>query len=244
MWGCWVMGKERFSELRRSMEGISQRMLTLTLKELQQDGLIARTAYLAIPPRVEHELTKRGHSLLKPITKLGDWARQNRKRIQSARDKYDAQKPQKCARPSLILAQLLPSEADNRQPGSYQLARWVSAEKRASSDQPIAGGKPIRMSRSGLHSGWPDNLSGTLVIVSQKPVSGELPVRRPAARMKRLFLGVVAAPKSYRAGVGIDSCSDFNEVAFRVAHHRFVVSVSSYPRTSSYGHSGCAHGSN
>ena len=142
MWGCWVMGKERFSELRRSMEGISQRMLTLTLKELQQDGLIARTAYLAIPPRVEHELTKRGHSFLKPITKLGDWARQNRKRIQSARDKYDAQKPQKCARPSLILAQLLPSEADNRQPGSYQLARWVSTEKRASSDQPIAGGKP------------------------------------------------------------------------------------------------------
>jgi len=142
MWGCWVMGKERFSELRRSMEGISQRMLTLALKELQQDGLIARTAYLAIPPRVEHELTKRGHSFLKPITKLGDWARQNRKRIQSARDKYDAQKPQKCARPSLILAQLLPSEADNRQPGSYQLARWVSTEKRASSDQPIAGGKP------------------------------------------------------------------------------------------------------
>jgi hypothetical protein len=59
----------------------------------------------------------------------------------------------------------------------------------------------------------------------------------------RLFWGVVAAPKSYRAGAGIDLCSDFNEVAFRVAHHRFVVSVSSYPRTSSYGHSGCAHGS-
>ena len=100
-------------------------------------------------------------------------------------------------------------------------------------------------------SGCPDldyfhlagNLSGTLVIISQMPVSGELPVWRPAARMKRLFCGVVAAPKSYRARVGIDLCSDFNEVAFRVAHHRFVVSVSSYPRTSSYGHSGCAHGS-
>jgi DNA-binding HxlR family transcriptional regulator len=78
MWGCWVMGKERFSELRRSIEGISQRMLTLTLKELQRDGLIARTAYPAIPPRVQYELTKRGHSLLKPITELGDWARQNR----------------------------------------------------------------------------------------------------------------------------------------------------------------------
>jgi hypothetical protein len=88
-----------------------------------------------------------------------------------------------------------------------------------------------------------DNLSGSLVIICQKPVSGELPVRRPAARMKRLFGGVVAAPKSYRAPVGIDLCSDFNEVAFRVAHDRFVVSVSSYPRISSYGHSGCAHGS-
>ena len=88
-----------------------------------------------------------------------------------------------------------------------------------------------------------DNLSGTLVIISQKPVSGELPVRRPAARMRRSFWGVIAAPKFCRARVGINLCSDFNEVAFRVVHHRFVVSVSSYPRTSSYGHSGCAHGS-
>jgi hypothetical protein len=71
----------------------------------------------------------------------------------------------------------------------------------------------------------------------------ELPVRRPAARTRRSFWGVVAAPKSYRARVGTDLCSNFNEVAFRVTHHRFVVSVSSYPRTSSYGHSGCAHGS-
>src|SRR6267378_3682627 len=71
----------------------------------------------------------------------------------------------------------------------------------------------------------------------------ELPVRQPAARTRRSFWGVVAAPKSYRARVGIDLCSNFNEVAFRVTHHRFVVSVSSYPRTSSYGHSGCAHGS-
>ena len=61
-----------------------------------------------------------------------------------------------------------------------------------------------------------DNLSGTLVIISKKP---------------------------YRARVGIDLRRDFNEVAFRVTHHRFVVSISSYPRTSSYGHSGCAHGS-
>jgi hypothetical protein len=81
-----------------------------------------------------------------------------------------------------------------------------------------------------------------LLLISYNAVM-ELPVRQPAARTRRSFWGVVAAPKSYRARVGIDLCSNFNEVAFRVAHHRFVVSVSSYPRTSSYGHSGCAHGS-
>jgi DNA-binding HxlR family transcriptional regulator len=82
-------GKKRFSELRRSIEGISQRMLTLTLKGLERDGLITRTAYPTIPPRVEYELTKLGCSLLKPIRELGDWAGQNRERIQSARDRYD-----------------------------------------------------------------------------------------------------------------------------------------------------------
>ncbi len=86
-------GKKRFSELRRSIEGISQRMLTLTLKGLERDGLITRTLYPTIPPRVEYELTKLGCSLLKPIRELEDWAGQNRERIQSARDKFDAQKP-------------------------------------------------------------------------------------------------------------------------------------------------------
>jgi DNA-binding HxlR family transcriptional regulator len=86
-------GKKRFSELRRSIEGISQRMLTLTLKGLERDGLITRTVYPTIPPRVEYELTKLGRSLLTPITELGDWAGQNRERIQIARNRYDAQKP-------------------------------------------------------------------------------------------------------------------------------------------------------
>jgi DNA-binding HxlR family transcriptional regulator len=82
-------GKKRFSELRRTIEGISQRMLTLTLKGLERDGLITRTMYRTIPPRVEYELTKLGRSLLIPITGLGDWASQNRERIQAAREKYD-----------------------------------------------------------------------------------------------------------------------------------------------------------
>jgi DNA-binding HxlR family transcriptional regulator len=84
--------KKRFSVLRRSVDGISQRMLTLTLKGLERDGLITRTQYPTIPPRVEYELTKLGQSLLKPIRQLGDWAAQNRERIQIARDQYDAQK--------------------------------------------------------------------------------------------------------------------------------------------------------
>jgi DNA-binding HxlR family transcriptional regulator len=85
--------KKRFSELRRSIEGISQRMLTLTLKGLERDGLVTRTMYPTIPPRVEYELTKLGRSLLIPITGLGEWASQNRERIQAAREKFDAQRP-------------------------------------------------------------------------------------------------------------------------------------------------------
>ena len=85
-------GKKRFSELRRSIEGISQRMLALTLKGLERDGLITRTMYPTIPPRVEYELTKLGRSLLTPITELGDWAGRNREKMQIARNQYDAQK--------------------------------------------------------------------------------------------------------------------------------------------------------
>ena len=84
-------GKKRFSELRRSIEGISQRMLTLTLRGLERDGLITRTVYPTIPPRVDYDLTRLGRSLLTPITALGDWASQNRERIQAARERYDAQ---------------------------------------------------------------------------------------------------------------------------------------------------------
>jgi DNA-binding HxlR family transcriptional regulator len=86
-------GKMRFSELRRSIEGISQRMLTLTLKGLERDGLITRKAYPIIPPRVEYELTRLGRSLLVPIKQLGEWATENRQRIQTSRETYDRQRP-------------------------------------------------------------------------------------------------------------------------------------------------------
>jgi DNA-binding HxlR family transcriptional regulator len=83
-------GKRRFSELRRAIEGISQRMLTLTLKDLERDGLVTRTVHPTVPPRVEYDLTPLGRTLLEPITALADWAGANKNAIHSARDRYDA----------------------------------------------------------------------------------------------------------------------------------------------------------
>src|SRR3954471_18232232 len=83
-------GPKRFNELRRGLGSISQRMLTLTLRALERDGLLTRTVYPTIPPRVEYKLTRLGHSLLEPVTQLGLWARKNRTAIQEARQRFDA----------------------------------------------------------------------------------------------------------------------------------------------------------
>ena len=83
-------GPKRFNELRRGLGSISQRMLTLTLRALERDGLLTRTVYPTIPPRVEYTLTRLGHSLLDPVSQLGLWARQNRAAIQEARQRFDA----------------------------------------------------------------------------------------------------------------------------------------------------------
>src|SRR5215467_3831147 len=65
----------RFNELKKEITGISQRMLTLTLRGLERDGLVTRTVYPTIPPRVDYELTALGRSLLEPVNGLGLWAR-------------------------------------------------------------------------------------------------------------------------------------------------------------------------
>ena len=83
--------RRRFSELRRSVEGISQRMLTLTLKALERDGLVSRTVYPTIPPRVDYELTELGRTLLEPIMALAGWAERNRAAIHEARSRFDVQ---------------------------------------------------------------------------------------------------------------------------------------------------------
>ncbi|MGE0547394.1 MAG: winged helix-turn-helix transcriptional regulator [Kofleriaceae bacterium] len=93
-------GPTRFNELRRAIEGISQRMLTLTLRGLERDGLITRTVYPEIPPRVEYELTPLGDTLLEPIQGLADWAEQNRTSIQTAREKFDTKPAKRATSPS------------------------------------------------------------------------------------------------------------------------------------------------
>ncbi|MGH6872057.1 MAG: winged helix-turn-helix transcriptional regulator [Rhizomicrobium sp.] len=84
----------RFSELKREIGGISQRMLTLTLRGLERDGLVTRTVFPTIPPRVDYALTPLGRSLLEPVTALGDWALRNIGRIDAARAAFDRACPQ------------------------------------------------------------------------------------------------------------------------------------------------------
>ena len=83
-------GPKRFSEIKREVGGISQRMLTLTLRALERDGLVTRTVTPSIPPRVDYELTDLGRSLLAPVQALGAWALSNREHMEQARRRFDA----------------------------------------------------------------------------------------------------------------------------------------------------------
>lgn len=82
-------GSRRFNELRREIPSVSQRMLTLTLRNLERDGLVDRTVTPTIPPRVDYELTDLGRSLLEPIQRLADWALDNVDTIHEAQRRYD-----------------------------------------------------------------------------------------------------------------------------------------------------------
>lgn len=83
-------GPQRFNALRRMIGGISQRMLTLTLRSLERDGLVTRTAFATIPPRVDYALTALGRSLLVPVTALAHWAQHNQPAMAAARSRFDA----------------------------------------------------------------------------------------------------------------------------------------------------------
>ena len=82
-------GRMRFSELRTAVGGISQKMLTTTLRGLERDGFVTRTVTPTIPPRVDYELTGLGRDLLVPVTALADWAVRNEARVQKARELFD-----------------------------------------------------------------------------------------------------------------------------------------------------------
>nr|WP_244641406.1 helix-turn-helix domain-containing protein [Tianweitania populi] len=83
----------RFNALRRMIEGISQRMLTVTLRSLERDGLVQRTVKPTTPPEVEYALTELGQSIAVPVAALGNWAAQNRGELRASRSSFDAQPP-------------------------------------------------------------------------------------------------------------------------------------------------------
>lgn len=86
------VGKQRFNELNQQIGDISQKMLTVTLRSLEADGLISRKLYPEIPPRVEYELTDLGRSLLPHIEQLALWAEQHMDCILKNREKYSQKK--------------------------------------------------------------------------------------------------------------------------------------------------------
>jgi DNA-binding HxlR family transcriptional regulator len=93
-WSVFVImllgnGPRRFNEIKRMVGGISQRMLTLTLRGLERDGLVTRTVFPTIPPRVDYELTDLGRGLWQPVEALGMWARDHQTEIEDARTRFD-----------------------------------------------------------------------------------------------------------------------------------------------------------
>src|SRR6202161_817297 len=93
-WSVFVImllggGPRRFNEIKRMVGGISQRMLTLTLRGLERDGLVTRTVFPTIPPRVDYELTDLGRGLWQPVEALGKWAYEHQAEIESARARFD-----------------------------------------------------------------------------------------------------------------------------------------------------------
>ena len=85
-----AQGIQRYGELHRAIDGISQKMLTQTLRSLERDGLVRRTVYPVVPPKVEYTLTPLGESLAEPLRAVGAWAELHMEEILEARRRYDA----------------------------------------------------------------------------------------------------------------------------------------------------------
>jgi DNA-binding HxlR family transcriptional regulator len=97
-WTALIIGilaqsqRRRFNELRRMVGGISQKMLTQTLRDLERDGLVTRTIYAEIPPRVEYELTPLGRTLCEPLGSLTQWAHDHIDEVKRAQEKFDVKR--------------------------------------------------------------------------------------------------------------------------------------------------------
>jgi DNA-binding HxlR family transcriptional regulator len=94
-WSVYVIsllgdGPRRFTDLLRTIDGISQRMLTVTLRGLERDGIVTRKVYPVVPPRVDYDLTPTGHTLLATVRQLVEWADDHTGDIDAARARYDA----------------------------------------------------------------------------------------------------------------------------------------------------------
>ena len=87
--GALADGPHRFGVLTQRIDGVSQKMLTQTLRQLERDGLVTRTVYPVVPPRVEYALTERGRSLGEPLAALEEWARTHMAGVLSAQEEYD-----------------------------------------------------------------------------------------------------------------------------------------------------------
>jgi DNA-binding HxlR family transcriptional regulator len=92
----------RFSELKRAIGGVSQRMLTLSLRGLERDGLVKRTVFPVVPPRVEYELTPLGKSLHAPVSALGEWAHAHLAEIDAAREAFDRRETLQAEKPAYL----------------------------------------------------------------------------------------------------------------------------------------------
>jgi DNA-binding HxlR family transcriptional regulator len=92
--GTLSKGPMRFNAMMRTIGGVSHRMLTLTLRGLERDGLVKRTVFPTVPPKVEYELTALGSSLIEPLKALAIWAQEHRPAVEAARAKFDGDEPQ------------------------------------------------------------------------------------------------------------------------------------------------------
>jgi DNA-binding HxlR family transcriptional regulator len=97
VFGVLTDGPRRFTELARRIEGVSQKMLTQTLRGLERDGLVTRTVHATVPPRVDYELSALGRTLSGPISAVEQWAMDHMADVLAAREVYDARRTQPVA---------------------------------------------------------------------------------------------------------------------------------------------------